>query len=132
MLGSRRVAMEREPRAGVALVPGRCGRGPSSRHRRPGLLLPGLWLLLLAGPASCASGKHRRDPRDAAATLARVLCRARQPPGSPTRPSSFILHLSLALLAGDAFLFFLGPANKGMEEMNKCKGKERAVSDRSC
>lgn len=55
MLGSRRVAMEREPRAGVALVPGRCGRGPSSRHRRPGLLLPGLWLLLLAGPASCAS-----------------------------------------------------------------------------
>lgn len=46
------------------------------------------------------------------------------PPGSPTRPSSFILHRSLALLAGDAFLFFLGPANKGREEMNKCKGKE--------
>lgn len=54
MSGSRRVAMEREPRARVALVPERCGRGPSSRHRRPGLLLPGLWLLLLAGPASCA------------------------------------------------------------------------------
>ncbi|XP_052029417.1 UPF0606 protein KIAA1549 homolog isoform X2 [Apodemus sylvaticus] len=46
--------MEREPRARVALEPERCGRGPSSRHRRPGLLLPGLWLLLLAGPASCA------------------------------------------------------------------------------
>ncbi|XP_035312281.1 UPF0606 protein KIAA1549 homolog isoform X1 [Cricetulus griseus] len=46
--------MEWEPRAKVALVPGRSGRGPSSRHRRPGLLLPGLWLLLLARPASCA------------------------------------------------------------------------------
>lgn len=67
--GSRRVAMEREPRAKVALVPGRSGRGPSSRHRRPGLLLPGLWLLLLARPASCAPGKLRRAPRDAAATL---------------------------------------------------------------
>ena len=70
MSGSRRVAMEREPRARVALVPERCGRGPSSRHRRPGLLLPGLWLLLLAGPASCAPGKPRGAPRDAAATLA--------------------------------------------------------------
>ncbi|XP_057624894.1 UPF0606 protein KIAA1549 homolog isoform X2 [Chionomys nivalis] len=46
--------MEWEPRAKVALVPGRSGCGPSSRHRRPGLLLPGLWLLLLARPASCA------------------------------------------------------------------------------
>ncbi|XP_036037706.1 LOW QUALITY PROTEIN: UPF0606 protein KIAA1549 homolog [Onychomys torridus] len=50
--------MEWEPRAKVALVPGRSGRGPSSRHRRPGLLLPGLWLLLLARPASCAPDEH--------------------------------------------------------------------------
>ncbi|XP_031237429.1 UPF0606 protein KIAA1549 homolog isoform X2 [Mastomys coucha] len=53
--------MEREPRARVALVPERCGRGPSSRHRRPGLLLPGLWLLLLAGPASCTSDELSLD-----------------------------------------------------------------------
>lgn len=49
--------MEGKPRAGVALVPGPSGRGPSAlraRRRRPGLLLPGLWLLLLARPASCA------------------------------------------------------------------------------
>ncbi|XP_027808013.2 UPF0606 protein KIAA1549 homolog [Marmota flaviventris] len=49
--------MEGKPRAGVALVPGPSGRGPSARRarrRRPGLLLPGLWLLLLAPPASCA------------------------------------------------------------------------------
>ncbi|XP_075862341.1 UPF0606 protein KIAA1549 homolog [Microcebus murinus] len=50
-------AMEGKPRAGVALVLGPGGRGPSARRarrRRPGLLLPGLWLLLLARPASCA------------------------------------------------------------------------------
>ncbi|XP_069852977.1 UPF0606 protein KIAA1549 homolog [Dipodomys merriami] len=46
--------MEGKPRAGVALVPGPSGHGPSARRLRPGLLLPGLWLLLLAGPASCA------------------------------------------------------------------------------
>ncbi|XP_012498210.1 PREDICTED: UPF0606 protein KIAA1549 homolog [Propithecus coquereli] len=49
--------MEGKPRAGVALVLGPSGRGPSARRarrRRPGLLLPGLWLLLLARPASCA------------------------------------------------------------------------------
>ncbi|KAI5775083.1 KIAA1549-like protein [Gulo gulo luscus] len=51
--------MEGKTRAGVALVPGPSGRGPSARRarrlrRRPGLLLPGLWLLLLARPASCA------------------------------------------------------------------------------
>ncbi|CAK6434373.1 unnamed protein product [Pipistrellus nathusii] len=47
--------MDRQPRAGVALVPGPSGHGPSARRRRrPGLLLPGLWLLLLARPASCA------------------------------------------------------------------------------
>ncbi|XP_054547896.1 UPF0606 protein KIAA1549 homolog [Talpa occidentalis] len=47
----RGAAMEGEPRAGVALAP-----GPRARRarRRPGLLLPGLWLLLLAGPAACA------------------------------------------------------------------------------
>uniref|UniRef100_F6ZQ93 KIAA1549 n=2 Tax=Equus caballus TaxID=9796 RepID=F6ZQ93_HORSE len=55
----RGAAMEGKPRAGVALVPGPSGRGPSARRarrrrRRPGLLLPGLWLLLLARPASCA------------------------------------------------------------------------------
>ncbi|XP_077015144.1 UPF0606 protein KIAA1549 homolog [Tamandua tetradactyla] len=52
----RGAAMEGKTRAGVALVPGPCGRGPSSRlaRRRPGLLLPGLWLLLLARLASCA------------------------------------------------------------------------------
>ncbi|XP_040858045.1 UPF0606 protein KIAA1549 homolog isoform X1 [Ochotona curzoniae] len=62
MPGARRrrrgAAMEGKPRAGVALVPGPSGRGPSARRRRrrrrPGLLLPGLWLLLLARPASCA------------------------------------------------------------------------------
>ncbi|XP_057405885.1 UPF0606 protein KIAA1549 homolog isoform X3 [Balaenoptera acutorostrata] len=49
--------MEGKTRAGVALVPGPSGRGPSARRarrRRSGLLLPGLWLLLLARPASCA------------------------------------------------------------------------------
>ncbi|KAF6086093.1 KIAA1549 [Phyllostomus discolor] len=46
--------MDGKTRAGVALVPGPSGRGPSARRRRPGLLLPGLWLLLLARPASCA------------------------------------------------------------------------------
>lgn len=47
--------MDGQTRAGVALVPGPSGHGPSSRRRRrPGLLLPGLWLLLLARPASCA------------------------------------------------------------------------------
>ncbi|XP_059567904.1 UPF0606 protein KIAA1549 homolog [Myotis daubentonii] len=47
--------MDRQTRAGVALVPGPSGHGPSARRRRrPGLLLPGLWLLLLARPASCA------------------------------------------------------------------------------
>ncbi|XP_032161742.1 UPF0606 protein KIAA1549 homolog [Mustela erminea] len=55
----RGAAMEGKTRAGVALVPGPSGRGPSARRarrlrRRPGLLLPGLWLLLLARPASCA------------------------------------------------------------------------------
>nr|XP_035110530.2 UPF0606 protein KIAA1549 homolog isoform X1 [Callithrix jacchus] len=60
MPGARRrrrgAAMEGKPRAGVALAPGPSGRGPSARRRRrrPGLLLPGLWLLLLARPASCA------------------------------------------------------------------------------
>lgn len=64
--------MDGKTRAGVALVPGPSGHGPSARRcrrRRPGLLLPGLWLLLLARPASCALGKHRGDPRAAAATL---------------------------------------------------------------
>ncbi|XP_037691992.1 UPF0606 protein KIAA1549 homolog [Choloepus didactylus] len=48
--------MEGKTRAGVALVPGPCGRRPSARlsGRRPGLLLRGLWLLLLVRPASCA------------------------------------------------------------------------------
>ncbi|XP_069444592.1 UPF0606 protein KIAA1549 homolog isoform X2 [Ovis canadensis] len=53
--------MEGKTRAGVALVPGPSGRGPSARRarrrrrRRSGLLLlPGLWLLLLARPTSCA------------------------------------------------------------------------------
>ncbi|KAM5205011.1 UPF0606 protein KIAA1549 homolog isoform 1-T1 [Hipposideros larvatus] len=49
--------MDGKTRAGVALVPGPSGRGPSARRARPGLLLPGLWLLLLlllARPASCA------------------------------------------------------------------------------
>ncbi|XP_053409692.1 UPF0606 protein KIAA1549 homolog isoform X2 [Nycticebus coucang] len=49
--------MEGKPRAGVAPVLGPSGRGPSARRafrRRPGPLLPGLWLLLLARPASCA------------------------------------------------------------------------------
>ncbi|XP_065739871.1 UPF0606 protein KIAA1549 homolog [Phocoena phocoena] len=52
--------MEGKTRAGVALVPGPSGRGPSARRarrrrrRRSGLLLPGLWLLLLARPALCA------------------------------------------------------------------------------
>ncbi|XP_058152536.1 UPF0606 protein KIAA1549 homolog [Dasypus novemcinctus] len=52
----RGAAMEGKTRAGVALVPGPCSRRPSARlaRRRPGLLLPGLWLLLLARPASCA------------------------------------------------------------------------------
>ncbi|XP_038308557.1 UPF0606 protein KIAA1549 homolog isoform X1 [Canis lupus familiaris] len=60
----RGAAMEGKPRAGVALLPGPSGRGPSAlrARRRPGLLLPGLWLrrrlllllLLLARPASCA------------------------------------------------------------------------------
>lgn len=55
--------MDGQTRAGVALVPGPSGHGPSARRRRrPGLLLPGLWLLLLARPASCAPGKHRGDP----------------------------------------------------------------------
>uniref|UniRef100_A0A8C6R4M3 RIKEN cDNA D630045J12 gene n=1 Tax=Nannospalax galili TaxID=1026970 RepID=A0A8C6R4M3_NANGA len=56
--------MEREPRAGVALVPGPSGRGPSSRHRRPGLLLPGLWLLLLARPASCTPDDRSLEQQD--------------------------------------------------------------------
>ncbi|XP_036102233.1 UPF0606 protein KIAA1549 homolog [Molossus molossus] len=50
--------MDGKTRAGVALVPGPSGHGPSARccrrRRRPGLLLPGLWLLLLTRPASCA------------------------------------------------------------------------------
>ncbi|XDB49488.1 hypothetical protein AB1E18_003060 [Capra hircus] len=57
----RGAAMEGKTRAGVALVPGPSGRGPSARRarrrrrRRSGLLLlPGLWLLLLARPTSCA------------------------------------------------------------------------------
>lgn len=67
----RGAAMDGKTHAGVALVPGPSGRGPSARRcrRRPGLLLPGLWLLLLARPASCAPGKHRGDPRAAAGTL---------------------------------------------------------------
>ncbi|XP_054420038.1 UPF0606 protein KIAA1549 homolog [Pteronotus mesoamericanus] len=51
--------MDGKTRAGVALVPGPSGHGPSARRcRRPGLLLPGLWLLLLARPASCAPDEH--------------------------------------------------------------------------
>ncbi|XP_069927545.1 UPF0606 protein KIAA1549 homolog [Oryctolagus cuniculus] len=49
--------MEGEPRAGAALLPGPSGR------RRPGLLLPGLWLLLLARPASCAPGELSLEQR---------------------------------------------------------------------
>ncbi|KAM5255765.1 UPF0606 protein KIAA1549 homolog [Ctenodactylus gundi] len=47
--------MAGESRAGVAPLPGPGGRGPSARRRRrrrPGPLLAGLWLLLLARPAS--------------------------------------------------------------------------------
>ncbi|XP_062046462.1 UPF0606 protein KIAA1549 homolog [Lepus europaeus] len=53
----RGAAMEGEPRAGAALSPGPSGR------RRPGLLLPGLWLLLLARPASCAPGELSLEQR---------------------------------------------------------------------
>ncbi|KAI5947992.1 UPF0606 protein KIAA1549 [Manis javanica] len=67
--------MEGEPRAGVALVPGPSGRGPSARRaRRPGLLLPGIWLLLLARPASCAPdelslGQHNLSSSSVEPTL---------------------------------------------------------------
>lgn len=96
--------MEGKTRAGVALVPGPSGRGPSARRarrrrrrrrRRPGLLLPGLWLLLLAGPASCAPGKPRRDP-PARPCLPLLLLFSES---SFPLPSSFILHRSLALLS---------------------------------
>ncbi|XP_039716974.1 UPF0606 protein KIAA1549 homolog isoform X1 [Pteropus medius] len=52
--------MDGRTRAGVALVPRPSRRGPGARRarRRPGLLLPGLWLLLLARPASCAPDEH--------------------------------------------------------------------------
>ncbi|KAM5302639.1 UPF0606 protein KIAA1549 homolog [Glossophaga mutica] len=58
--------MDGKTRAGVALVPGPSGRGPSARRcrrRRPGLLLPGLWLLLLARPASCAPDERSPEQR---------------------------------------------------------------------
>lgn len=97
----RGAAMEGKTRAGVALVPGPSGRGPSARRarrrrrRRSGLLLPGLWLLLLARPALCAPGKHRGDP-PARPCLPSLLLFSKS--GFP-RPSSFILHSSLALLS---------------------------------
>ncbi|XP_057589241.1 UPF0606 protein KIAA1549 homolog [Hippopotamus amphibius kiboko] len=67
----RGAAMEGKTRAGVALVPGPSGRGPSARRarrrrrrRRSGLLLPGLWLLLLARPASCAPDELPLEPHN--------------------------------------------------------------------
>ncbi|KAF6276039.1 hypothetical protein mRhiFer1_007316 [Rhinolophus ferrumequinum] len=59
--------MDGKTRAGVALVPGPSGRGPSARRtrrRRPGLLLPGLWLLLLARAASCTPDELSLDQRN--------------------------------------------------------------------
>lgn len=103
--------MEGKPRAGVALAPGPSGRGPSAcraRRRRPGLLLPGLWLLLLARPASCAPGKHRRDPRDAAATPPAFIAAVFKTPTFPAHPLLF--SSSLAVLSGRCFAILLGPS----------------------
>ncbi|XP_043728008.1 UPF0606 protein KIAA1549 homolog [Cervus elaphus] len=101
--------MEGKTRAGVALVPGPSGRGPSARRarrrrrRRSGLLLPGLWLLLLARPTSCAPDELRLEQHNLSFSSVELMPRESTVPSTayvaltetaPGSPQSSSLHVT--------------------------------------
>ncbi|KAM4873858.1 LOW QUALITY PROTEIN: UPF0606 protein KIAA1549 homolog [Thomomys bottae] len=131
--------MEGKPRAGVALVPGPDGHGPSARRLRPGLLLPGLWLLLLAGPASGAPDelyleRHNLSSHSVEPLLETTVVRSSAPlaltdtaPGSQASWSLLIPSSSSALGFDTAFLNY-GPQTPSVADHSNFVASYGSVS----